>query len=470
MMENRSFDHIFGFRPGVNGLKGGESNLLDPTKPESDLNPGFHVGNGAPFAVLQGQGPGHSLKAANEQLCNNGAGPSVSVPATNNGFVANYHTELTIADKVKNPSPSVLQVVMDCFNPALLPSINALADAFCLCDNWYSEVPGPTQPNRLYMHAATSFGYGLNVWSQQFNGATIYNSIQDAGLSWAIYFLDDCDVGKFSKLANQKQNFKLFDQSFLSDIKTGDVPNYVFIEPRFLNAKNAMANSQHAPQDVRYGDNFIADVYEAIRSNTALWNKSALIVTYDEHGGFYDHVVPPSSGVPNPDGINSPPPGNKLSYAPSFQFDRLGFRVPALIISPWVKAGMVDSTRYQHTSVLATAKKMFGLNKFLTKRDASANTFDQLFAGLSAPRTDTPAKLPRATLPKITVSLASPEHPANYSLDQTQREAMMKVYSLTKPSHPNGPAPDDLPHTQSEASEFMRSRLIKHFGIRMKSR
>jgi phospholipase C len=314
------------------------------------------------------------------------------------------------------------------------------------------------------MHAATSFGYALNVWTQVFDGPTIYNRLGDAGKTWAAYYFDDNDLLRFSQVSKQTANLKLYEDSFAADVKAGKLANYNFIDPRFVNAKDAMANSQHAPEDARYGDNFIADVYETLRSNEDLWNKTALIVLYDEHGGFYDHVVPPTA-VPNPDGINSPPPGNKISYAPTFDFTRLGFRVPVVIASPWVKAGRVDSTRYQHTSVLATVKKVWGLSDFLTKRDASANTFEGLFSELKAPRTDTPETLPRVALPKITVSPDSPAHPANQPLDATQKNVLMKAYHLTRASHPEGPAPDDLPTTQGEASSFIRSRYSKHFNL-----
>ncbi|MCA1817007.1 MAG: alkaline phosphatase family protein [Acidobacteria bacterium] len=476
MMENRSFDHMFGFRQGVNGLKGDESNLLDPTKPESTTNPKFEVDNGAPYAVLAGQGPGHSLNAANVQLCNNKLGPTADNPAKNNGFVSNYHSELVFADKVRNPSETILHVVMQSFAPARMPSINALADAFCVCDNWYSEVPGPTQPNRLYMHAATSFGYAHNVWSQTFDGATVFNRLQDAGHKWALYWFDDNDVAKFTQLTPDAQNFKLFDVAFKSDVAAGNLPTYTFIEPRFLNPPppgkgndvpsfDLHANSQHAPQDARYGDNLIADVYETLRANEELWMKTALVVVYDEQGGFYDHVVPPSDGIPNPDGINSPPKEDKASFAPKFNFDRLGFRVPAVIASPWIKAGRVDSTRYQHTSIIATLRALFGPWDFLTKRDASANPFHHLFTELNEPRADTPQTLPRAPLPKIFSAPDEPGHPANHGLDATQHALLMSAFNITKSSHPNGPEIDELPQTQGEASEFMRERYLKHFGL-----
>src|SRR4029077_14642065 len=139
MLENRSFDHIFGYRHGVNGLKGDEFNLLKPSAPVSEANAPFRVSNGAPYAVPVGEGPGHAFQDANKQLCGDKAGPSSSLPAKNNGFVSSYQTELVIGDKVKNATPADIRVVMEAFPPVMLPSINALADAFCLCDSWYSE-------------------------------------------------------------------------------------------------------------------------------------------------------------------------------------------------------------------------------------------------------------------------------------------------------------------------------------------
>lgn len=468
MLENRSFDHIFGFRPNVNGLKGNEFNLLDPSEPESAANPAFTVDNDAPFAVLAGNGPGHSVNATNYQLVNDKAGPSAALPPSNDGFVRNYRDEL-IHDHVSNPPPATLRVVMQSFSAASLPSINALADAFCVCDNWFSEVPGPTQPNRFYMHAATSAGFALNNWKRVLDVRTIYNALEDAGCTWATYAFDSNEVLEFSQVSGKKENFKLFDGAFKADVDAGTLANYSFIIPRFFNSKNAiaptggLANSQHAPQDARYGDNLVADVYEALRSNPDLWAKSALIVTYDEHGGFYDHVAPPSP-VRNPDGLTSPMAGDP-SFAPTFAFDRLGVRVPAVIASPWVKAQWVDSTRYQHTSVLATLNKLFGFSAPLTERDGSANSFDTLFDGMDAPRTDTPATLPRASLPQITVAADDPRHPANQPLDPDQRDMLMRIYHLTQSSQPATLTAASLPVTQGEAHDFIRAAYQRHFGV-----
>ncbi len=466
MLENRSFDHIFGYRQGINGLKGDEFNLLNPSKPESDVNPAFYVSNGAPYPILAGKnGPSHSLKGTNNQIYNNATGPDAAHPAKNNGFARNYNSELTFSEKIPNPSQADIRVVMEAFAPVRLPAINALADAFCICDNWFSEVPGPTQPNRLYMHAATSAGYGYNVWSRKFDVATIYNSLEDAGCTWATYDFDLNEVQtNFSRVNGEAQNFKKF-AALAVDVQRDALAHYSFIMPRYNNSAEGHGNSQHAPEDARYGDHLIADVYEALRSNDAVWAKTVLIVTYDEHGGFYDHVIAPSENIPNPDGINSPAPGDKTSYAPVFNFDRLGLRVPAVIASPWVRAGKVDSTRYQHTSVLATLKKMFNLKSFLTRRDASANTFEQIFEELNAPRTDTPKTLPRPPLPKVTVSPTHPAHPLNHPLTEDQKSQLTGVYHLTQASHAADETyADQLPDTQGDASEFIRSRTAKQFG------
>ena len=221
-----------------------------------------------------------------------------------------------LADRVKNPTVAEIQTVMESFAPGRLPSIEALANAFCVCDNWFSEVPGPTQPNRLYMQAASSFGYVMNDWSQIFSARTIYNNLQDAGHTWAVYFSDVNEAAEFSQVNTQKANFKDYTQSFAADVSSGALPNYAYIVPRFYNTTAAPADSQHPPHDARYGDNLIADVYGALRSNSALWQQTAFIVIYDEHGGFYDHVIPPTANVPNPDGINSPPPGTTASSRP----------------------------------------------------------------------------------------------------------------------------------------------------------
>jgi phospholipase C len=306
------------------------------------------------------------------------------------------------------------------------------------------------------MHAATSAGNTLNDWSLIFDNRTIFNNLQDAGLTWAVYSSDTNEVLEFSQVNAQKANFKDYTQSFAADVSSGALPNYTYIIPRFLNTKEP-ANSQHPPHDARYGDNLIADVYQMLRANSTIWQSCAFIVIYDEHGGFYDHVVPPSQNVPNPDGINSPPPGSTASWAPTFAFDRLGLRVPAVIASPWIAQGKVDSTQYQHTSILATLKALFGLPSFLTKRDASANSFEALFADLSVLRADTPTTLPRATIPPVSASPTDPAHPANQPMDATQTEMLVGVHQMMRAADPDIHEGADLHMSQGQASAYIKA-------------
>jgi phospholipase C len=456
MMENRSFDHIFGYRHGVQGLSGNESNLLNPAQPAGPNNPEFRVQNTAPFAVTSGIDVGHSLDQVNLQLFGTKT-PKAGAKPNMSGFVAAYKSELA-SNHVQSPTPAELADPMLGFTSAQLPSLNALADAFCVCDNWRAEVPGPTHPNRLYLHAATSMGNARNVWSTPFNFKTIFEQVQDAGMTWGVYENDtDDEVRKFTRISSNKTAFRQY-TNFASDITTGKLPNYSFILPRQMADKTGatMPNSMHAPEDVRYGDMFIADVYEAIRGTAAVWESSLFILVFDEHGGFYDHI-PPGSATP-PDNLTSPRPGDP-SWVPSFSFDRMGLRVPALIISPYV-AQQTYSAPLQHTSVMCTVRDLWRIKGNLTNRDKTA----QSFAGLVQNNivNTGPIRLPRIAPPPAAPA-NSPNHPANQVLDSTQMEHVLAVHHGTRSSFPKT-TPNDLPRNQGEASDFIRTRYAKHLG------
>ena len=464
MLENRSFDQIFGFRAGVEGLSGDEFNLLNPAAPAAGGNPRIGVGQDAPFRINLGQGPDHNLAAVNLQLFGHEANPAAGETPRNNGFAASYQKELLRF--TTSPTVTDVGVVMQSFSAGSLPAIEALADNFCLFDHWFCEVPSSTDPNRLYMHAATSIGNARNVFKTQFpDTRTIYNSIEDAGLTWATYDFDLNEVRtQFPGTHTNPNNFRRFDPRFADDVNGNNLPNYSFIFPRFFNNSGAQSD-QHAPRDLRPGDQLIAQIYNTLRSKTDLWNETAFIVTYDENGGFFDHVPPPSNGVANPDGINAEPVQSAHLFTPAFDFKRLGPRVPALLASPWVKKGTVVSDRFQHTSVLATLKKIFGLADFLTERDAQANTFEHLFEELAEPRTDTPEQLPEVSIepaPQVLEAVA-PSDPGDLPLDDIQQEMLLGVLDITQPSNPT---PDAIPTTQAGASAFVRERLDAHFGPR----
>jgi phospholipase C len=483
MLENRSFDHLFGFsQPGagqsienVSSSSTGFSNRLDPSKPVSATNPEFSAMQPAPFAVHDKDGPSHSFTAVCVQLCNSKTGPSATTPVRNNGFVRSYKDSLTSG--THHPTAEQIGEVMQSFGPDQLPAINQLAAGFCLCDHWFCEVPGPTMPNRMFIHAATSEGYVHNAFHRDYTSKTIYEFVAEKGLTWCTYFHDFNEVLQFKNLGNSQTHFRRFDERWKSDVSQGKLPNYVFILPQFVNQGATPtepaqpANSQHAPEDVRFGEQLIADVYDALAANPELFRRTVLIVTYDEHGGFFDHVGP--GDAPNPDGQNSPNPDDDAQFqVPAFKFDRRGLRVPTLIVSPWVPKGIVEKVVLQHTSVIATATELFGLAGSLNARDASATSFAGLFTRLDAARdaADMPATLDRPTItdPVLTrvagVAMDPGDEPLDPLTDEWIRGFAQLVARRTGASLLGATAKEALPTTQGEAADFI-DRHLRVMGI-----
>jgi phospholipase C len=336
------------------------------------------VSNTSPYVTSVD--PSHSYSGTADQIFGFGLQKD---PAPMDGFVYNYlqdgDTDAKGAD------------IMKCFDPDNVPAISTLAREFAVFDRWYCSVPGPTQPNRLFFHSCTSRGDTFNNDDQLALGypqKTIYDSLYEAGLSWRTYFSDFPSVLFLRKMRSIEYLGMILDMGeFYSAAASGELPAFTFLEPRWFDFFDYPASDEHPPHDVKYGEYLIADVYEALR-NGPKWNNTLLIITYDEHGGFYDHVPPPQHNVPAPD-----------SHTDQFGFDRLGVRVPTIMVSPWINAGTVvhepAKNHFDHTSVAATLKKLYDLPAFLTKRDAWAATFEDIVNNRSTPRTDCPTKLPR---------------------------------------------------------------------------
>jgi phospholipase C len=377
VMENRSFDHMLGYLGTPNGLTGLEFNLEDPAVPSS---PKVLVSNTAAYAGDLDVDPSHEVTHVNVQLYGSAVVPP-GAAARNNGFVVDYGRQPGAPDK---------RNIMKCFDPVKLPVLSGLAREFAVCDRWHSSVPGQTWPNRSFLHCATSGGFVDNQ-PRHYGMRTIYENLTGAGFTWGIYFHDFAQSLALANLTVSafKSNFRFMPQ-FFSDLKNGTLPHYTFIEPRYFNFLAWKANDQHPPHDVQLGEHLIADVYEQLRQSK-YWGQLLFVVLHDEHGGIYDHVAPPAAV--NPDGL--------VSINPPFDFTRLGLRVPAIIVSPYVRKGAVDSTTvYDHTSLLATVRDLFGLPRSLTKRDAAAATLASL---LDNPRRDdSPAVLARPPHPEAT--------------------------------------------------------------------
>ncbi|KAM7472389.1 hypothetical protein LguiA_010572 [Lonicera macranthoides] len=396
VQENRSFDHMLGFmnslNPKINGVPHSQtttptlSNPLLTSDPTSNI---IHYGSSSGYIEPD---PGHSFEATFEQIY--GQKWSTSLPSNLKPTMQGF------AQQAETVSEGLSKVVMNGFKPENVPVFKELVSEFGVCDRWFSSVPSLTQPNRLFVHSATSYGATENDVKMMVKGypqKTIFESVEEGGLSFGIYYQYPPSTLFYRNLRKLKyiDNFHQFDLHFKRHCEEGKLPNYVVIEQRYFETKLLPGNDDHPSHDVSEGQNFVKNVYEALRSSPQ-WNEILFVIIYDEHGGFYDHVPTPVTGVPSPDDLVGPEP-----YY--FKFDRLGVRVPAILVSPWIQPGTVlhgptgpyPTSEYEHSSIPATVKKIFNLKDFLTKRDAWAGTFEGVI-NRTSPRTDCPLTLPDA--------------------------------------------------------------------------
>ncbi|GLU18897.1 hypothetical protein SLE2022_351740 [Rubroshorea leprosula] len=389
VMENRSFDHMLGWmkkiNPEINGVNGSEWNQLSTTDPNS---PKFFFKNQAQYVDPD---PGHSFQAIREQIF--GSNDTSANPPPMNGFAQQAYS----MDNTTNMS----QNVMNGFHPDTVAVYKALASEFAVFDRWFASVPASTQPNRLYVHSATSAGATSNIAALLAKGypqRTIFENLDDERISWGIYYQNIPATLFYKNLRKIKyvSKFHSYSSTFKNHAKDGKLPGYAVVEQRYVDTKSEPANDDHPSHDVYQGQLFVKEVYETLRASPQ-WNETLLVITYDEHGGFYDHVPTPVRGVPSPDGIVGPEPF-------LFQFDRLGVRVPTIVVSPWIERGTVvhgpngspfPTSEYEHSSIPATVKKLFNLSSpFLTKRDEWAGSFEHIVQTRTQPRTDCPEQLP----------------------------------------------------------------------------
>ncbi|MHB8543373.1 MAG: alkaline phosphatase family protein [Leptospirales bacterium] len=432
VLENRSFDHLLGFAGihGMDAITGEPTHVDDLTKGGPYVNPDPATGDkpvqaSSPadfFLFGKAPDPGHEFNNVLLQLCgyHRDQDGQTTVPSypdasgryppiNNSGFIASYFG--LAQQSGVTPDQIDPERIMECFGSQpgdkteQLPVLTTLAREFAVCDRWFSSLPGPTWPNRFFIHAASSGGLDdspsafesaesslLNGY--RFENGTIYDRLEDACLDWKVFMGDEFpQVFSISGMTDQRLEGHF--QGFTEFADTINDPSfstaYVLIEPDYGNilpttpGDFTCGNSQHPLDDITRGEWLIKTVYETIR-NSPHWDDSVLLVTYDEHGGFFDHVAPPSTVRPG-DTIT-----DENNNHHNFDFTQLGVRVPAIVISPLIPAGTIDHTTYDHTSLLATVEQMFGL-KPLTDRDAHARTFNHLFK-LATPRTDAPTSLP----------------------------------------------------------------------------
>ena len=483
MLENRSFDNILGFLyPDNPDFRGVNDAMCNPA-PDNQGSVCVRKGDDmiAPYPD-----PHEKYEFIYRQLFNEP--PTMPVPNTTDtpamqGFVIDYADAIKVAnDKAekddKPPFDTVYDVIMNCFAPESLPVINGLAQAYAVCDNWFSSVPTQTFPNRSFVHAATSSGNVYNMWKGKHfwedgifinDTPTIYDLLEDGGgqADWRIYY------GSYRILCNalliQKHLWKyVFDEDrlapferFKTDIESGKLPSYSFIEPRMLySRKYGPENDMHPayamfdhgpPTNVLDGEKLIYEVYTALRSNDEIWNKTLLVITFDEHGGCYDHVPPPAP-VSAPDDKIIPfgkPGGN------GFDFERLGVRVPAILVSPWIEKGTICHTQFDHTSIIKTVSNKWLNGQHLTQRDLNATDVSEILSR-STPRTDTPEINP---ITPLTPLIKADDDP----LSPLQRE-MVKAMTLLAGYLTHKIIDPDLLNTKGDVETAIESLEAEIFG------
>jgi phospholipase C len=320
------------------------------------------------------------------------APPPGAVP-TMAGFVTDYISTFT-GETGRQPTYDEYAQIMTGYTPAQLPVLNGLARDFGVFDHWFCEVPSQTFMNRSFWTAATSSGFVVNSpmtkWLTHNGAETLFERLEAHGKTWKVYVMEPMPLSftgviHFPRLQERLATHFVPFAEFEQDAAAGTLPDFSLIEPNMLAGHGdyhpAFGRSFAAtvdlaldsPSSLLAGEAFLARVYAAYRSATSstgtnVWN-TPLLIGWDEPGGTYDHVPP--GPVPPPD--PSAPPGEC-----GFRFDRSGYRVPAILVSPWVEPGAVYTEEYRHTSLIATLRRTWGLGEAFTQRDAAARTFDHL--------------------------------------------------------------------------------------------
>ncbi|NQX27473.1 hypothetical protein HQQ81_08935 [Microbacteriaceae bacterium VKM Ac-2854] len=508
MFENRSFDNILGYLYSKDDLPDGQS--------YAGLNFGDHsntaaTGDTVPAHVYAGEtdvvmgqpspDPGEEYPHVNTQLfgtidppSNAGlsahamAAPFNAPPAgaepTMGGFLDDYIGNYRRLKNGTEPTRAEYETIMGNFSPEMLPVFSTLAREFAVFDNWFCAVPSQTFCNRSFFHASTSHGFvtnkgggGYDKWlADDLNDApTLFNRLEEQGLSWRVYF-DELQLVSYTGMLHApvlepywKTNFATMEQ-FYDDVRTGNLPEYSFIEPRLVYNHNDM----HPPtghvrenevegtlildgavSDVRAGELLLHQIYSAVRESASEKGSNAmntmLFITFDEHGGLYDHVAPPATTPPDDSGAGEM----------GFEFDRLGCRVPAIAVSAYTKAGTILHQEMHHGSVIKTMSRRHGLAA-LTKRDEVANDMFGVI-NLDVPRqsSDWPTTSPQY-LPANAEEV--PPHPAHANKDKPLSPPATALMGLLLARY--GDAEDPVPTTFEGAYNALKQHGESLFSSR----
>jgi phospholipase C len=394
MMENRSYDQMLGCFDG---------DEHDGVPPGARLPCIARDGKRRFVPIEMGSppdsffpDPGHGFAAVNAQIHSR-----PGQPADMGGFAQRFVEDHSMLGPARLPDYLTL------YDDGRLPILQRLAKEYGVLTHWFSSLPSSTTPNRMFAHAGTSGGAtNAGAYYARIRGRMIFDKLGAAETAWRVYYHDlphlwlvgDAWVKAFSGHFRRMRAFE-------EDVAEDRLAIYSFLEPQYVVPP---WSSQHPAGGVSHGERLIADVYNALASNPKVFAKSLLLVVYDEHGGFYDHVVPPGHPgwreqwpgidheVVRPDGAV----GSGRGIARGYAFDTLGPRVPAVVVSPWIERGSVfgwkatDASRRltcDHTSILATVGRMTGV--WVDSRRAREATHLGATLTRTTPRDDYPSRL-----------------------------------------------------------------------------
>jgi phospholipase C len=409
MFENHSFDNLLGYLyapgevPRFEGIGGrrfenrvpadagagaGEVVAVHPAKdlamPYPDPGEEYPHINTQLFGRVDP--PGNRFAPLEELQPPYNAPPAGTTP-TMEGFVTDYVSAFYL-EMGRLPTPEERAEVMAAYTPAQVPVLSGLAKGFAVFDHWFCDVPSQTFPNRSFFHAASSSGLVTNThprgkFAQRNDAPTIFERLEAHGRSWRVYF-DPAQIVSATGLLHARRLAPCYPTHFLgleefyTDAREGTLPDYAFLEPNMFHphtdmhphagARWASALGLRPPDTIGAGEELLLRVYDAIRTSAreegSNGRNTLLLVTFDAHGGSFDHVPPPAAPAPEES------PGEL-----GFRFDRLGVRVPTILVSAWTDARAVVTEPFQATSMIRTLRDWWDFGPPLTRRDAAAPSF-----------------------------------------------------------------------------------------------
>jgi phospholipase C len=369
MMENRSFDHFLGWLPGADGKQAG----LTYSGRDGTSKSTYHLGD---FQGCAHPDPDHSYEGGRAQF-DDGRSDGWLQAGASDVYAIGYYER------------------------ADLPFFGEAAATWTACDRYFSPILGPTYPNRMYSHAGTTDRI-LNTTTTS-TLPTVWDRLASAGLKGTYYFSDIPFLAlwgaKYVPISNRYEQF-------LTDCAAGRLPQVAYVDPRFGGEEQGTSNDDHPHADIRAGETFLNQVYEAVTSSPN-WPSTLLVISFDEWGGFFDHVPP--------------------SLAPDVQpaFERRGFRVPTLLISPRAPRRSVAHDVYDHASILRLIEWRWNLQP-LSVRDAQAtNLAGALDFGTTRP------DAPRFSVPPTVAAVCAPGSSASVGEQEwSELAALAKTYGF----------------------------------------